>query len=519
VNTAEFLTISSAVVPDREALVCGEQRVTYMEMAEHVNRLANALQARGVAQGTKVAVMAMNSPQYVETYYACAKIGAVFVPLNYRAKREEIVHMLNDSQASLLFAGNRYLELIESLKPQLPSIKDFVCIDGAAGGMPCFDDLLSSASDDETYVEIDEQDATVLMYTSGTTALPKGVILTYLTLSVYVVNTMSPANPEETPEVTLLSVPVYHVAGLTAIMSSIWGGRTLVILPQFEPQLWLEAVQNEHVTHSFVVPTMLKRVMDQPDFDKRDLSSLQLITYGAAPMPYEVVRKAVDVFKCGLMNAYGQTESTSTMTYLGPDDHRIEGTEEEKAKKLQRLRSVGRPMDDIAVAIMDRDGNILPSGKEGEICVSGSRIMREYHGQKEATEAAIKDGWLHTGDVGYLDEDNYLFITGRTKDLIIRGGENISPGEIESALEDHPKIAEAAVIGVPDVEWGERVMALLVMRPGESMTKDEVIQYCKGRLASFKAPEDVAFVDELPRNPLGKVLKTELRKTLGAPAK
>jgi acyl-CoA synthetase (AMP-forming)/AMP-acid ligase II len=518
VNTAEFLQISSAVVPDRDALVCGEQRVTYMDMAQRVNRLANALQSRGVERGTKVAVMAMNSSQYVETYYACAKTGAVFVPLNCRAKREEIVHMLNDSGASLLFVGRRYLELVESLKPELPQIKDFVCIDGAADGMPGYDDLLASGSDEEVYVEIDEQDATVLMYTSGTTALPKGVILTYLTLSVYVVNTMSPANPEETPEVTLLSVPVYHVAGLTAIISSIWGGRTLVILPQFEPPLWLEAVQKERVTHSFVVPTMLKRIMDQPDFDKYDLSSLQLITYGAAPMPYEVVRKAVDIFKCGLMNAYGQTESTSTMTYLGPEDHRIEGTEEEKAKKLQRLRSVGRPMDDVEVAIMDRDGNILPPGKEGEICVSGSRIMREYHGQKEATEAAIKGGWLHTGDVGYMDEDSYLFITGRTKDLIIRGGENISPGEIESALEDHPKVAEAAVIGVPDVEWGERVMALIVLRPGESMTKEEVVQYCKGRLASFKAPEEVAFVEELPRNPLGKVLKTELRKVYGKPA-
>ena len=517
-NTAEFLQISSMVVPERTALVCGDQSITYMEMAQRVNRLANALQARGVQRGTKVAVMAMNGPQYVETYYACAKIGAVFVPLNYRAKREETVHMLNNSAASLLFVGSRYIDLVESLKPELPLVKDFVCIEGAAAGMPGYDDLLAAGSDDESYVEIDEQDATVLMYTSGTTALPKGVVLTYLTLSVYVVNTMSPANPEEAPEVTLLSVPLYHVAGLTAIMSSIWGGRTLAILPQFEPRLWLEAVHNEHVTHSFVVPTMLKRIMDQPDFDKYDLSSLQLITYGAAPMPYEVVRRAVEVFKCGLMNAYGQTESTSTMTYLGPDDHRIEGTEAEKEKKLKRLRSVGRPMDDVQIAIMDAHGNALPAGEEGEICVSGARIMREYHGQAEATNAAIRDGWLRTGDVGYLDEDNYLFITGRTKDLIIRGGENISPGEIESCLEDHPKVAEAAVIGVPDLEWGERVMALVVLRPGESLTGEELIQHCKGRLASFKSPEDVAFVDELPRNPLGKVLKTELRKTYGSPA-
>ena len=515
-NTAEFLEISAAVVPEREALVCGEQRVTYGAMARRANRLANGLRALGVDRGAKVAVMALNSPQYVETYYACARIGGVLVPLNYRAKREETVHMLNDSGASLLFAGARYLGLIDSLRPEIPLLKEVVCVEGPAEGVRSYDDVLAAGSDDDVRVEVDEQDATVLMYTSGTTALPKGVILTYLTLSVYVVNTMSPADPEEAPSVTLLSVPIYHVAGLTAIISSIWGGRTLAILPQFEPRLWLETVQRECVTHSFVVPTMLKRIMDQPDFDEFDLSSLQLLTYGAAPMPYEVVRKAVDIFRCDLMNAYGQTESTSTMTYLGPEDHRIEGTEEEKAAKLRRLRSVGRPMDDVQIAIMDRDDDVLPAGQEGEICVRGARVMREYHGQKEATEAAIKDGWLHTGDVGYLDDNGYLFITGRTKDLIIRGGENISPGEIESVLEDHPKVAEAAVIGVPDVEWGERVMAFVVLRQGQAMTEEEVVSHCKGRLASFKAPQAVAFVSELPRNPLGKVLKTELRRPYGA---
>src|SRR5690606_29733758 len=228
---------------------------------------------------------------------------------------------------------------------------------------------------------------------------------------------------------------------------------------QFDPESWLQAVERERVTHAFVVPTMLKRIMDHPYFDRHDLSSLQLITYGAAPMPFEVVCRAIEVFSCGLMNAYGQTESTSSLTYLGPEDHRLNGTDEENAKKLHRLRSVGRPMDDVEIAIMDAAGNRLPTGAEGEICVRSARVMKEYLKAGEATAATIVDGWLHTGDVGFLDEDNYLFITGRVKDLIIRGGENIAPGEIEAVLDSNPLVEESAVIGVPDPEWGEVVKA------------------------------------------------------------
>ncbi len=515
-NTAEFLQISSMMVPDREALVCEGRRVTYMEMAQRVNRLANALLSLGITRRDKVVVMALNGTEVVETCYACARIGATFVPLNYRAKREEITYMVNNSEAATLLVGPRYLDLVSDIRPELDTIKNLFCYGPSADGMTSYDDLMASGSEEEVFAETKEEDAAMLLYTSGTTALPKGVVLTHLTLSVYVTNTMNPADPEAARDVTLLSVPVYHVAGATAPLSAIWGGRTLVILPQFEPELWLEEVQKEKVTHSFVVPTMLKRIMEHPDFGKYDLSSLQLITYGAAPMPYEVVRRAVDVFQCGLMNAYGQTESTSTLTYLDPEDHRIEGTEEEKAKKLQRLRSVGRPMDDIAIAIMNTRNEMLEAHQEGEICVSGARIMQEYFKREAETAEAVIDGWLHTGDIGYLDENGYLFITGRTKDVIIRGGENISPGEIEACLQDHPKIEDAAVIGIPDAEWGEKVMAVVVPKPGESVTKDELVQYCKGRLASFKAPSEVAVVEDLPRNPLGKVLKTDLRKTYGA---
>ncbi len=517
-NTAEFLQISSYTVPDREALVQGDWRVTYMEAADRVNRLATALQSMGVGRGTAVAVMSLNSPAFVEAYYACATLGAVFVPLNYRAKQDELTYMINTAEAHVLFVGQRYLDLLAAIRPTLSTLKHLICFDGQPEGMQGYQALIAATEPEEIVADVDDKDPTILMYTSGTTAMPKGVLLSYLDFTAYVMNTVEPASPDAPEKCTLVSVPFFHIAGSTAMMSSIWGGRKVAILPQFEPEQWMKTVQDEKATHAFVVPTMLKRIMEHPKYSEYDLSSLELIAYGAAPMPFEVVRKAVEVFKCGLMNAYGQTESTSTLTYLGPEDHDITGLSAEALElKLKRLRSVGRPMDDVAVVIMGEQNEILEPGKEGEICVAGARVMSGYYKQEEATNDAIQDGWLHTGDVGYLDPDNYLFITGRKKDLIIRGGENISTGEIENALLAHEDVEDAAVIGVPDPDWGEVIKAILVLREGVSLTPDDVIQYTKSRLASYKAPAYVTFVDELPRNAMGKVLKTELRKVHGAP--
>ena len=518
-NTAEFLMIASSVVPDRTAMACESDTRDFAGLQERVNRLANALQAMGVGRWDKVAVMALNGSPYVESYYATAKLGGVFVPLNYRAKNEELTYMCNNSETAVLLVGERYLDLAASIRPELTTVREVIAIDAKADGLHNYEELLAQHEPEEIWTEIDDADPTIVIYTSGTTALPKGVVLTHMGMSVYVTNTVTPADPsEENPDVLLVSVPFYHVAGATTMLSAVWAGRKMVILPQFDPKAWLEAVETHKVTHSFVVPTMLKRIMEHHDFGKHDISSLKLVAYGAAPMPWEVVTHAVQVFDCGLMNAYGQTESTSSLTFLGPDDHKIpDGPPEERERALQRLRSVGRPMDDIVVMIMDPEGEILGPGQEGEIVAQGPRVMSGYLNREEETHDAIKDGWLHTGDVGWMDEDGYLYITGRTKDLIIRGGENIAPGEIEAVLQQHDAVEDCAVIGVPDVEWGEEVKAVMVMKPGRSATPEELSAFVKERLASYKVPKYYAFVGELPRNYVGKVLKTDLRKLHGEP--
>jgi len=518
-NTTEFLMITSAICPDRSAIIFEGKKYSFADLSQRVNRLANALLGLGIEKGDRVAILQVNCNQYVEAYYAAAKIGAIFVPLNFRAKQDELVHMLNHSESNVLFVGQRYLEMVNEMRPELPLVKHYISLDGKQEGMLDYEELLASASDEEVFTDIADEDITMLMYTAGTTGLPKGVPLIHNSFSIYLLENVTPADPE-IEETNLLTMPLYHVAGIQAMLAATYGGRTLAMMRQFDVDEWLETVQREKANRAMLVPTMLKRVIDHPDFDKYDLSSLKVVTYGAAPMPFEVIKKAIEVLPgVNFINAFGQTETASTITTLSPEDHVIEGTEEEKEKKLSRLTSsIGRPMSDIEMKIVGEEGNDLPLGEVGEIVARGPRVMSGYWKDAEKTAKVLtKDGWLRTGDMGYMDEEGYFYLAARADDLIIRGGENISPEEVENALYSHPAVEEAAVIGVPDPEWGQQPRAIVVLKKGKKASPDELIEYCRERLSSFKRPRSVVFIDELPRTSTGKVLKRVLREQYGEP--
>ena len=347
-NTTDFLNIANAICPERDCIVFEGKRWTYAQTWERVNRLANALKKIGAEKGDRIGILQVNCNQYVETYYASAMMGAIFVPLNFRAKSDELSYMIANAEAKILFAGSRYLDMVDAMLPELPTVKHCISIDRKDEKRLFYEDVIDSASSDESFLEIGDEDITMLMYTAGTTGRPKGVPLRHSAFVSYVLENVDPANPD-IEERNLLTVPLYHVAGIQAMLAAIYGGRTLVMMRQFEVKEWLEAIQKEKATRAMLVPTMLKRVIDDPDFNRYNLSSLKVITYGAAPMPFEVINKAIKMMPwVKFINAFGQTETASTITALGPEDHNIEGTEEEKEKKVKRLSSsIGRPLPDV----------------------------------------------------------------------------------------------------------------------------------------------------------------------------
>ena len=516
-NTSEFLTIAGAIVPDRTAIIFDGQEYSFETLADRVNRLANVLSDMGVGAGDRVATMQVNTNQSIEAYFAAAQLDAIYVPVNFRAKSDELETMLSIARPSCLFIGERYLPLVERLPEQTGLERERIIVLDAAGGGAGYEGLLAGAIPDQTHFpEADDADTTVIMFTAGTTGVPKGVMLTHDSFASYLLSTVAPADPD-VEETNLITVPFYHIAGLQAALAAVYGGRTLAVMRQFDAVEWMEQVERHRANRAMLVPTMLKQLIDHPRFGEFDLSSLDVITYGAAPMPVEVIRRAIGAFPgARFINAFGQTETASTITMLPPEDHVLEGDPVEIEVKLRRLTSIGKPLEDVEVAIVDEDGNPVGVGETGEIVARGPRMMAGYWREETATRDALRSGWVYTGDLGYKDEDDYIYLAGRGKDFIKRGGEMVSPEEVEQVLRSHPGVDDAAVIGVPDVEWGEEVRAVVVGLPG-GVTEQDIIQFCHDKLAGFKRPRSVIFVDELPRNAMGKVLKRDLRAEFGHP--
>src|SRR5262245_10571703 len=509
-NTVSLLTIPAGIVPDQMALVFEEKRLSYADLEARVRRLAGVMAGLGVGRASRVAALHTNSHRCVEAYDATAMLGGVFIPVNYRAKQHELDHMLRASEAGVLLVGERYLPAVQALRVGLPALRTLIGFDGAVGDLGDYESLLAAAAPPDGEADVDDEDTTILMFTSGTTSLPKGVMLTFGDFSAYVTANVELA--DGTPRgAALLCAPLYHIAGATNMMTTLWTGRRLVVMAQFEPRAWLDLVERERITHAFVVPTMLKHLLDQPDLEQRDLASLEVLAYGGAPMPFPVIRRAIERLPAsvGFVNAFGQTETTSTLTVLGPEDHRLDGGPAEVERTLRRLRSIGRPLPDVEVRIVGEEGEELGVDQVGEIHVRTPRAMKGYAGGGDSPFTA--EGWLPTRDLGWVDADGYLYVAGRKDDMIIRGGENIAPAEVETVLGAHPAVEEVAVVGLPDVEWGQRVGAFVVLRQGAQTTAEELGDFCRQRLASFKKPEVIRFLPELPKNPMGKVLRRELR--------
>jgi len=518
----EFLDLAAMLVPERTAIAFEGKRYSYAQLKERVNRLADSLNRLGLEKGERAAILEVNCNEYVEACFATVKVGGIFVPLNFRIRQEELTYLVNKAEPKILFVGSRYADMANSARSQLPSVEHFIIIGGKYQGMQSYDELIASGSAEEkTFAEVNDEDIAVLMFTAGTTGLPKGVPQDNSAYSSYVLTNVDPPDMEAPPETNVLVMPLYHVAGMQALMAGIYGGRTIALMRQFDEKEWFETVQREKATRVMVVPTMLKRIVEHPDFDQYDLSSVRVVTYGAAACPYEVLRKTIERFPGrALINAFGGTETSSTIAALRAEDQVITGkeTEQEREKKLKRLAtSIGLPMDDVEIQVRDEEGRPLPQGKTGEIVAKGPRIMRGYWRDEEKTKKAFTpDGWYRTGDMGYVDEEGYIYLSGRADDLIVRGGENIGPDEVESVLSTHPKIEEAAVIGVKDIEWGQQVRAIVRLKGEGTATEQEIIDFCRPRLAGFKRPSSVVFVEgELPKTSTGKVLRRTLREKYG----
>lgn len=509
-NVGKLLTKSAQTYPDKLAIAHGPKRLNYAQFNARSNRMANALYKLGLKQGDNVALLQYNYPEMLESMFACFKAGCGAVPINWRLHPKEFAFIMDHSEAKAAVLSPEFNEAILEVRDRIPNVRSLITLGNAEGELLDYEAVLSRESNDFEDTVVHPDDLAWLFYTSGTTGLPKGAMLTHRNLLAMTMNFYADICPGFGPDdVILHAAPLSHGSGCYALPNVGKGAANIILESKsFDPELIFKTIQEYRVTNMFAAPTMIKLMVDSPAVDQYDHSSLKSLNYGGAPMLVEDLKQAMSKLGPCLVQLFGQAESPMTITYLPHQDHVQAGSPEQ----MKRLSSAGMPRTDVEVKIFDPDENELPPGETGEIVTRSDLVMKGYWRNPEATADTIKNGWLHTGDMGYLDDGGYLFIMDRSKDMIISGGENIYPREIEEVLIKHPAVREVAVIGVPDTKWGEAIKAVVSLNAGESASEEALIHFCRDHIASYKKPKTVDFVKELPKNNYGKILKRELRE-------
>jgi long-chain acyl-CoA synthetase len=496
-----------AALPDKEAVVCGTTRYTYREIGERINRLSTGLAKMGIGKGDRVAILSLNCHRYLELYYGVPQLGAVVVPLNFRVPPSELKYIIDHSGGCAVLVDDALRPAIDQMRPDLPDVQHFISLSASApDGYIGYEEVLATGSPSFDGVDPAEDDLVGLFYTSGTTGEPKGVMLSHKNIVSNVDHSSAVYQPDA-DDIYLHAAPTFHLADAATVFSNTTHGITHVFIPRFDPKAVLEAIARERVTLLVLVPTMLNFLLQEPDFGRYDLSSIRQITYGASPIAPELLRRAIRMLGCRFFQGYGLTEASPLLTVLGPEDHDLSGG------TGRRLASCGKPAPGVDVRVVNDDGKDVAPDEVGEVIARGPNIMVGYWRRPDETAAAVRDGWLHTGDLATVDQDGYIYLVDRKKDMIVTGGENVFSTEVEAALYEHPAVKEAAVIGIPDPDWGEAVHACVALLDGKVATPDELVEFCRGRLANYKLPRSIElFEGELPKGGTGKILKKELRE-------
>lgn len=508
-NVGAFLTKSARSFPEKTAIVHGKRVWTYAGFLSRANRLANALRRLGVRQGENVAILQSNCPQVLESIFACFKAGCGVVPINHRLHPKECCFIIDHSEARVVILSPEFNSSVREVRSGMPGVRHLVTLANAGEDMRDYEELLSGETDRWEDAEVRPDDLAWLFYTSGTTGRPKGAILTHRNLVAMAMNFYADMCPLGPDDAILHAAPLSHGSGVYAIPNVAKASTNVIAESKsFDPAEILKTIQDQRITNMFAAPTMFKRLVESGDVGRYDLRSLKALIYGGGPMYVEDLKAMMTALGPCLVQLYGQAESPMTITGLAHRDHVPDGTPDQ----MRRLASAGTARTDVEVRIFDDEDRELPPDAIGEIVTRSDLVMKGYWRDPAATAETLRNGWLHTGDVGFMDDKGYVFILDRSKDMIVSGGENIYPREIEDALLRHPSVREVAVIGVPDPEWGESVKAIVVPASGTVVTEQELIAFCKDHLASYKKPRSVEFADVLPKNSYGKVLKRGLKE-------